>query len=69
MHRIKDAIQLVEIYNSKHNPQTQLHGLDALQVSHYHNNIIIAGNFQGRKLARIGRKGIFHGENFHGMLN
>lgn len=35
MHRIKDAIQLVEMYNSKHNPQTQLHGLDALQVSQY----------------------------------
>ena len=34
MHRIKDAIQLVEMYNSKHNPQTQLHGLDALQVLH-----------------------------------
>ena len=29
---------------------------------------LIAGNFQGRKLSRIGRKGKFCGENFRGML-
>ena len=28
----------------------------------------IAGNFRGRKLSRVGRKGAFHGENFRGML-
>ena len=28
----------------------------------------IAGNFRGRKLSRIGRKGAFCGKNFHGML-
>ena len=28
----------------------------------------IAGNFRGRKLSRIGRKGAFRGENFCGML-
>ena len=28
----------------------------------------IAGNFQGRKLSRIGEKDNFHGENFRGML-
>ena len=28
----------------------------------------IAGNFRGRKLSRIGRKGAFRGENFRGML-
>ena len=28
----------------------------------------IAGNFRGRKLSRIGRKGAFHGENFHRIL-
>ena len=27
----------------------------------------IAGNFGGRKLSRIGRKGAFRGENFRGM--
>ena len=26
------------------------------------------GNFQGRKLSRIGREGAFHEENFRGML-
>ena len=31
---------------------------------HYH----IAGNFRGRKLSRIGRKGAFCGENFRRML-
>ena len=29
----------------------------------------IAGNFQGRKLLWIGRKGAFCRENFHGILN
>ncbi|MCG8625297.1 MAG: septin family protein [Proteobacteria bacterium] len=28
----------------------------------------IAGNFRGRKLSWIGRKGAFRGENFRGML-
>ena len=28
----------------------------------------IAGNFRGRKLSRIRRKGAFRGENFRGML-
>ena len=28
----------------------------------------IAGNFRGRKLSRIGRKGAFRGKNFRGML-
>lgn len=37
-----------------------------LQKSIYHN--IIAGNFRGRILSRIGRKTAFHGENFCGML-
>ena len=32
-------------------------------------NYCIAGNFLGRKLLRIGRKGAFHGENLYGMLN
>ena len=34
-------------------------------IKYYH----IAGNFQGRKLSRIGRKGAFCGENFHRTLN
>ena len=29
----------------------------------------IAGNFRGRKLSWIGRKGAFRRENFYGMLN
>ena len=29
----------------------------------------IVGNFRGRKLLQIGRKGAFRGENIHGMLN
>ena len=29
----------------------------------------ITGNFRGRELSRIGRKGAFCGENFHGRLN
>ena len=29
----------------------------------------IAGNFRGSKLLQIGRKGAFHGQNFHRMLN
>ena len=29
----------------------------------------IAGNFRGRKLSRIGKKGAFRGENFRGTLN
>ena len=36
----------------------------SFQVSTY----CIAGNFRGRKLSRIGRKGAFRGENFRGML-
>ena len=28
----------------------------------------IAGNFRGRKLSRVGRKGAFCGENIRGML-
>ena len=28
-----------------------------------------SGKFRGRKLSRICRKGAFHGENFHRMLN
>ena len=29
----------------------------------------IMGNFQGRKLSQIGRKGAFYGENFRGILD
>ena len=29
----------------------------------------IVGNFRGRKLSRIGRKGAFRRENFRGILN
>ena len=35
----------------------------------YNSNYCIAGNFRGRKLSRIGRKGAFHAENFCEMLN
>ena len=33
-----------------------------------HTLCTVAGNFRGRKLSRIGRKGAFRGENFRGML-
>ena len=36
-----------------------------IRIQRYH----IAGNFRGRKLSRIGRKGAFRRENFRGMLN
>ena len=45
------------------------HNTALIFISNMHLGIYrIAGNFRGRKLSRISRKGAFHGENFRGML-